>query len=336
MTRPRNQQVVLEATPYYHCISRCVRRAFLCGQDRHTGQSFEHRKVWVVERLAALADVFAVDVCAYAVMSNHYHLVLRVNTAQAEAWSDQEVAEQWMKLFSGSLLVQRWLARTLDDIASEQRALEIIALWRKRLCDLSWFMRCLNEHLARRANEEDGCTGRFWEGRFKTQALLDEAAVLACMAYVDLNPIRAGIADLPEESAHTSIQQRIRELAAGSSRSAGKTDDTKKPQLLPMLDAGNADSDNPDTVLGYRLMDYLELIDWTGRATRQGKRGAIDRAAPKILQRLGIDTAMWLRHMRPRRNRMLAALGAVAQLRQYIEATGRKWLVDQKSAVLTR
>jgi REP element-mobilizing transposase RayT len=211
MTRARNQIISLETTPYYHCISRCVRRAFLWGEDSLTGKNYEHRKVWVTSRLRELAGIFAIDICAYAVMSNHYHLVLRVDQQKAKAWTSEQIAAQWGKLHKITLLVNRYLRNQITSQAESIEAKKCIETWRERLTDISWFMRSLNEHLARQANEEDGCTGRFWEGRFKSQALLDEAAVLTCMSYVDLNPIRAAMAETPEESDFTSIQQRIRQ-----------------------------------------------------------------------------------------------------------------------------
>ncbi len=79
MTRPRSEIVSLADTPFHHCVSRCVRRAFLCGDDRYSGKNFDHRKSWLVNRLALLDEVFAIDIAAYAVMSNHFHVVLHVD-----------------------------------------------------------------------------------------------------------------------------------------------------------------------------------------------------------------------------------------------------------------
>ena len=214
MTRPRSALVSLTDTPWYHVVNRCVRRAFLCGQDAATGQNFDHRRGWIETRIRELASVFTIDVAAYAVMSNHYHVVLRVDSARARALDDEAVLRRWTQLFTGPLLVQRYLSvlRVQMGPAELDKVHEFAELYRQRLFDLSWFMRVLNESIARQANAEDDCTGRFWEGRFKSQALLDEQALLAAMAYVDLNPIRAGMAESLQGSEHTSIKARLDDL----------------------------------------------------------------------------------------------------------------------------
>src|SRR5690606_22947654 len=165
------------------------------------------------------------------VMSNHYHLVVRINAERMVVWDEREVAARWMKIFTGPPIVHTWLAGRSPDEATAARAQEEVAKWRERLCDLSWFMRCLNEHIARRANEEDCCTGQFCEGRFNTQALLDERAVLACMAYVDWSPVRAGIAQTPEDSDYTSIQQRITQSATSPANGDSPAETTIEPPV---------------------------------------------------------------------------------------------------------
>ena len=320
MTRARNQLISLDTTPYYHCISRCVRRAFLWGEDSLTGKNYEHRKQWVISRLRELEEIFAIDICAYAVMSNHYHMVLRVDRQKAEEWERARVAEQWEKLYKLPLLVTRYLLAETTTRAEETEAERVIEIWRERLTDISWFMRSLNEHLARRANKEDSCTGRFWEGRFKSQALLDEAAVLTCMSYVDLNPVRAGIAETPEESDFTSIQQRIREQTKPSRKSKISRTESQ-PTLMPLV---KQSQDRHKNAIGFTLLDYLELVDWAGRAIREDKHGAIPEHTPPILRRIGLEPGRYLEHLQG-----LAAterptmFGHVDQIRQAANALGR-------------
>ncbi len=209
MPHSRKSQIALEATPYYHCTSRCVRRAFLCGRDEHSGNDYEHRRSWIEQRILQLAEVYALDVCGYAVMSNHYHIVLHINAGKANAWTETEVIERWHQLYSGNFLTQAYLAG--KDLYEEQLKVisETATEWRERLMSISWFMRALNEDIARQANAEDNCTGRFWEARFKSQALLDEKALVTCLAYVDLNPIRAQMAEAPETSDFTFVKERV-------------------------------------------------------------------------------------------------------------------------------
>ena len=93
MTKPRKDLVSVSDTPYYHIVSRCVRRTFLCGYDRQTNTDYEHRKQWIVDRIQLLSSLFSIDLCSYAIMSNHYHLVVHINPEEAESWDSKEVAE---------------------------------------------------------------------------------------------------------------------------------------------------------------------------------------------------------------------------------------------------
>jgi hypothetical protein len=285
MPRARNTIISLDDTPYYHCVARCVRRAFLCGVDHYSGNNYEHRRQWLEDKLHSTAAAFAIRLCAYAVMSNHYHVVLHVRIDLANGWSDRDVVTRWHSLFSGNLLSQRFLlGESLSDIQMELLSKDI-ETWRARLCDISWYMRIVNEAIARKANQEDGCTGCFWEGRFKSQALLDDRALLACMAYVDLNPIRASMSDSPEKSDHTCVKQRIDAL------------ERNRPEKKTIESFVGSQAD--EIGISFRLIEYLELIDWTGRVLRDEqlpsgyKRGAIDNALPPILERLAFNDEAW-------------------------------------------
>ena len=282
MPRPRRTLISIEDTPYYHCCSRVVRRAFLCGNDKYTGKNYDHRRGWVEEQLLKLTEAFAIDVAAYAVMSNHLHVVLYIDLETANNWSDREVVEQWHKLFNGTTLTQKFAKGEVIDEHLVVQLKHLIATYRSRLSDISWFMRCLNEPIARQANLEDNCTGHFWEGRFKSQALLDEAAVLACMAYVELNPIRAQMASSPEKSDFTSIKLRVKAALSGE----------QPKQLLPFI--GNERVHQPKGI-AFSLTDYLILVDETGRVIRADKRGAISSSAEAILNRLNIPAANWIK-----------------------------------------
>ena len=334
MTRARKELVAVEDTPFYHCISRCVRRAYLCGEDYQTGKNFDHRKGWLVDRTKFLASVFTIDICAYAVMSNHYHLVLFINQDVNKSLTQEEVVERWGMLFPGSTKRIKDLLAISDDKAVRKMYEDKVELWRAQLGDISWFMRCLNEFVARMANKEDNCKGRFWEGRFKSQALLDENALLSCMAYVDLNPVRAKMASTPEASDFTSIQERIVQHAKHCSKRSreqkklikhyNKTYHTKaagkgateeaQAKLKPLNGSCHAPLSEG---IPFTRQDYFELVDWTGRIVREGKRGAIEESLPPILKRLGIEAERWVDSVSHFQRYFFDVAGTTASLEQY-------------------
>ncbi len=306
MTLARSSQIDISISPYYHCMSRCVRQSYLCGYDEETGRDYSHRKKWLVKRIKKLASVFAIHVCAFAVMSNHYHLVLFVNDNEAQRWSATEVIARWAELFPSD-------AKAIQTLSSKEAEYKI-ALWRLRLTDISWFMRCLNESIARYSNKEDDKKGRFWEGRFKSQALLDEGAILSAMVYVDLNPIRAGIAQTPELSDFTSIQDRIRCLAKElkEKKNRHSINELKQPEhLMPFSNNTQALS------IDFTLSDYLQLVDETGRVIRNDKRCAIPENIAPILSRLQLNPSTWLNMVKNLQTSFSYAIGHRAVLLEF-------------------
>jgi len=298
MPRPRKEQVSISDTPYYHVVSRCVRKTFLCGTDLTTGKSYEHRRSWIENRIRILSSIFDIDICSYAVMSNHLHIVLKLGSEQADEWTTGEVLERWTSLYKGPRLIQRLIESDTLDKAEQDAADICIVEYRKRLKDLSWFMKALNEPIAREANKEDGCTGHFWESRFKSQALLTEESVLSCMAYVDLNPVRANMANTPEESDHTSIKERISPqfcLQTAIKEQIGLQCLAKfQLPLKPLLKFEGNVNNKEQTGILFSAVDYLELVDYTGRIVKEGKRGAINQLTPSILKRLNLNTDEWI------------------------------------------
>ena len=362
MAQRRSLSVDLESTRYYHCITRCVRRAYLCGEDAVTGKSFEHRREWIEKRIVRLSGIFAVDVYAYAVMSNHLHVVVRVDEERAAGWDDDEVVRRFGGLF-------RLAKKELDAMAPAAKKARI-AEWRERLGSLSWMMRALNEWIARKANKEDGCKGRFWEGRFTSQPLLDEQALVTCMAYVDLNPVRAGMTKTLEGSAHTSIRARLEEAASfldvhaddddararratpRAAREAFEEARTRrtKAQLVPEGLAPFADQVpkyEAEVVLGHisdvasderdpgrplaapmNFIDYLELVEWAGRCVRE--KGGVTQGqlshTPVLLTRLQMDPRGWLRAMTRHGLSHVGVLGSIEHVQAHAERQGKAWV----------
>ena len=210
MVRPlRSEQFRHDEIAIVHCVQRCVRRAFLAGEDDISGIDYSYRREWIRRRFEALASVFAIDILTYAILSNHVHVILRSRPDVLTNLSDEEVAIRWLRVFPGHRMEEHLAEPSKIDVQRVLGDPDQLAMIRTRLSDISWFMRALAEPIARMANAQDGCTGRFWEGRFKAQRIVDDAGLLACAIYVDLNPVRAAMTESLEKSIHTSVYDRI-------------------------------------------------------------------------------------------------------------------------------
>ena len=322
----------------FHLINRCVRRTYLCGKDRRSGKDYSHRKEWIRQRLEELAGIFGIDILGFAVLSNHLHVVVRTRPDVVKSWSDDEVALRWWRLFP-----QR---RNADGTPADPIEVELNSIRndtsglrekRRRLKDISWFMRCLAEPIARRGNKDDNVSGRFWEGRFRAQLLLDETALTACMAYVDLNPIRAGIAATPETSDFTSVKERIDDRAQATDVATADAQDVRiehgekagwlapialEPPRKKVREKATTRRASNKGCLLMTLDQYLRLLDWTGRQIRKNKIGAIPHDCAPLLDRLECSAETWLDFVRNFRKRFRNEAG-LPQNRQLFRAHRR-------------
>ncbi|MBL8299578.1 MAG: hypothetical protein JNN30_14670 [Rhodanobacteraceae bacterium] len=246
---------------------------------------------------------------AYAVMSNHLHLVLEVDPLAPAHWSDEDVAQRWVRLFPPREATALAFEMKCQSVMNDPIRLGVV---RQRLGSLSWLMKCLVEPIARRANVEDFCKGRFWEGRFKSQVLKDEKALLAAMAYVDLNPIRAGITDCMEDQQHTSVSERIQEA-------------NDRPQLLACGIQPRVATISP-TLSDIRLRDYLALVEWTGKQLRNDHGGAIFEAAPAIVEQIEKNVSRWPVRVKAIGSRYWRVVGEAQDLVDTAKALGQRWL----------
>jgi len=281
-------------------VSRCVRRAFLCGEDHVTGKSFEHRRKWLVDRIKFVTSIFGIDVCSYAIMSNHFHIVLRVG--DTSEWPANRVLMAWQTLYSLPLLCDRYLKGEINTEAELKKVKKYVVEYRSRLMSVSWYMKAINEYVARMANTEDKCTGHFWESRFKSQALLDERALLTCMVYVDLNPIRAAMAEDLKGSIFTSIKERIEH----------------KSTWLSGFGKGEDD-------LPFYLSSYIDLVDDSVRCIRNNKRGYISSRTAKAIDQIGINPDSWIDELKGFKSIGFSAVGTAEQLKEFSQKTKRKW-----------
>jgi REP element-mobilizing transposase RayT len=246
-----------------------------------------------------------VAVGGFSVLDNHLHLLVRLDPEVAVGWSDEEIVRRWGRLFPPRDKSRQPLPVSDDWVQRQLKHAAWVAKARGRLQSLSWFMKCLKEPLSRLANREEQTRGAFFEGRFKSVAILDEESLLATCAYIDLNPVAAGIAEVPEKSEHTSIKERVDHVKA-----QGRTEDLKAAQhgsvagskasagleeshwLCPIEDRRRLDSSREGMLDGFSLGNYLLLVDYTGRLFRNGK-AALSREVAAVLDRLGSSAETW-------------------------------------------
>jgi len=347
MRKPRSEIILKNQPGLYHCRSVCVRRAFICGYDSYTGTDFSHRKAWIVNRLKTLVASYNIKIASYSIQSNHYHITVKTNPSGVEKWSPQEIIDRWFRIHPNHKIYGKDGIPKGRDLERLVTSKVLVELYRQRLGDLSWFMADLNSFIAVKANNEEDISGQFWDGRFRCRRLLDEAAVIQCMGYVDLNSIRNGQAERLEDCDFSSIQDRV--LAHGARLKLDKLE--KEPAQLKNLVESRAEiidckknaqidswlcslsklfshwGNEPSSEYGISDEEYIDLVEFTGRQIRKekGKSGHIPMRMVTTLKRLEIDANKWIEGVEKFGGLYFVLAGKAKKIREAAKAAGRHW-----------
>lgn len=323
MTRARSDLIPESSGGVFHLVTRCVRRERLLDRGE--------RKSLLCRGLAGWLRHMGIDLLAYAIMGNHVHLVVRLRPDTVAEWDAREVARHALAVLpirSGPALEPLTVTPAVVDRYADNA--RWVAQQRMRLSSPSWLLRLVKQEVSRRANAEDGCTGHFWEKRFTSVAVLDAGATLACMIYVDLNPLRAGMVKAPEFSTFTSVRHRVARLREGTRSDLEAADSDLGAQLVAMPNCAPPHvwtGEQERWALGEG--DYLDILDETARQVVIGKRGVMSAASLPLLQRLGISPVAWLNSMAKGGSMLGSALGGPEARQRWADSRRQKWAADK-------
>ena len=336
----RGEMVEPDEVQAFHITSRCVRRAFLCGQDSYSGKDFSHRRKWIQDLTMDLIRYFCLEMIAMSIMSNHMHHQLRTRPDLVNQLTDDEVARRWLGICPKKRDENGMACPAAQkDIDASVKDKKLIDEWRKRLSSISWFARILKQRIARMSNAEDETDGRFWQGRFKSTRLDDDASSLASSVYIDINEIRAELAETPETSTYSSIWYRILAHTNRVKKARGEkfsAEDLEADRWLAPFFTTQLPADQHFAKSGHRASDdaglpidlehYIKFVDWTGRQIREDKRGSIPSHLAPILERIGVREEAWFETVRDFFQQAHRVVGCERSMLAAASAIGQQWL----------
>lgn len=355
MTNARKDFMQANQRGTFHLYARCVRQCFLLGNDEESGKDYSARKEWIPQRLRALRKTFLIDIYAYSVMSNHYHLILNNRPDLVNKLSSEEIATRWLLLHpTTAMRSEKRKKPTATEVAEFFIAFTEDEI-RLRLSDISWFMRELNQYIAVKANREEGLKGAFFDGRFKSQYLADESAIIACMTYIDLNPVRAKTANSIEDSVFTSgydrmiahtAQMNLNSIEATTYKDEDALTHRQKKEIIfekkniqkaallaPFAtkesnfknDLNLATDSSTQPFLPITVEKYLELLDLTGREYHKNKPGVIEDKFAPILEAMGFQHENWMLRIKHYGSWYYRVIGPLAKLTDKLTSTKQRW-----------